>query len=263
MILERLEARTELKKPLVEHLEELLVRLRRSLFWVMAGSGGGYACSGWAVRMLQRPLLERLPEGGKIIFTAPFEKVWVYMRISFCLGLFFCLPMLAWEISQFVAPALKPREKRRVAYFTLIFLVVFGAGIYLGYLYSLPAVINAALHFGSSFEQPFLTLSTYINVSLGVLLFTSLMMEIPVLMSHLSAWGWVEPSVWVKGRKLSIIVNAIVSAFLSPPDALSMVLMMVPLQVLYESGIWGARMAQWLFDAKRDSIPENTSSDKI
>ena len=245
------------KKPFWDHLDELLVRLRRSVVWIVLGTIVGYSFAGAVIRWLQLPLLQYLPEGGKIVFTAPFEKIWVYLRISLILGLISVFPFLAWEVKSFVAPGLRPVERRRIGYFVVAFLVFFGVGIALGYRYSLPLVIHAAVQFGSSYEVPFLTLSSYINVCLGILLFSALMVEIPIVMAFLSAWGWVPSKVWHKGRKISVVVNAVLSAFLSPPDAMSMLVMMVPLQLLYESGIWGARMAEWMFYERAPS--EQTS----
>lgn len=248
-----------LKRPFIEHFEELMVRLRRSFVWIIFGTLVGYAFAGRAVHWLQLPLLAHMPEGGRIIFTTPFEKIWVYMRLSFILGIVAVFPLIGWEVGSFLAPGLRPIERRRIVYFILSFLVFFVAGILLGYRYSLPLILNAAVRFGGdTYEVPFLTLSSYINVCLGILLCSALMLEIPVIMAYLSGWGWVNSSVWKKGRRISIVVNAVVSAFLSPPDAMSMLIMMVPLQLLYESGIWGARMAEWLFYERAPSqeIPE-------
>ncbi|MBS1984560.1 MAG: twin-arginine translocase subunit TatC [Bdellovibrionales bacterium] len=235
------------RRPLLAHIEELLIRLRRSLFWVLLGSVGGYLLSNQAMRALEQPLLDRLPAGGHLVFTAPFEKIWVYMRVSLYIGIAFVLPALAWEAAAFAGPGLKRHEKRRIATFVALFTVFFVLGLALGYRYVLPVVIDAAVRFGGGFEQPFLTLSSYINVSIGVLLFSALMLEIPVVMTHLSGWGWIKAESWGRWRRFALVVNAIASAILSPPDAMSMIVMMIPLQLLYESGIWGARVAQWWF----------------
>lgn len=227
------------------HLEELLVRVRRALYWIIAGSLAGYAVSGRVLGLLQAPLVTRLPEGGHLVYTQPFEKIWVYLRVSLVVGICAVSPFVAWEIGQFLVPALKPGHRRRVFVFLGVFGLVLYAGGVAGYLWTLPWVIQEALRFGEPGVSPFLTLSSYINMALGVLLFSALLVEIPIVMAFLSGWGWVAARVWSKGRRPAFVANAIVSAILSPPDALSMLLMMVPVQLLYECGVWGARMAEW------------------
>ena len=73
---------------------------------------------------------------------------------------------------------------------------------------------------------------------------SALFFEIPAIMLNLSLWGWVKAETWTKGRRMSIVVNAIVSAILSPPDPWSMILMMIPLQVLFELGILLAKISE-------------------
>jgi len=42
-----------------------------------------------------------------------------------------------------------------------------------------------------------------------------------------------------KNRKYALLINSILSAILTPtPDAYTMLLMMVPIQILYELSVW-------------------------
>lgn len=236
----------EAKRPLLSHLDELFRRVRRSIFYLFGGFVLGYIGSARMVDALERPILARLPEGAHLVFTTPFEKFWVYMRISLICGLVLVIPAVGWEVGAFIGPGLKRLERRRIAWLIASFGIVFFLGIWVGYRFVLPPLIEAILHFGSASVVPFLTLSSYVNTTLGVLLATALFLEVPVFMVHLSSWGWVDAKVWSQGRRLSIIANAVVSAILSPPDPASMLIMMIPLQLLYEGGILGAYVAQWL-----------------
>ncbi len=235
------------RKPLLGHLEELLSRARRSFLWVSVGFGLGYSVSAKLLRFLEEPLLARLPAGSRIVFSSPFEKFWVHIRLSLFVGVFLVLPLLIWEVGAFMGPALSRLERRRLASLVVAAGLAFAAGLGLGYQFVLPAIIEAFLNFGGDISSafPWITLSSYLNTTLGILLFSALFMEIPVFMIFLSAWGWVEPASWARSRKVALVANALVSAILSPPDVLSMLIMMLPLQILYECGIVGARMAKW------------------
>jgi sec-independent protein translocase protein TatC len=80
---------------------------------------------------------------------------------------------------------------------------------------------------------------------------TSLLFEIPLVMVFSSFWGWVSPQTWAKGRKTALVINSLVSAVLSPPDLMSMLIMMAPIQLLYECGVWFSRLAKWNSDEKK------------
>jgi sec-independent protein translocase protein TatC len=235
------------------HLGELFIRLRRVVYWVVLGAIVGYVVSSQLVDLISVPALRALPEGQRLVFISPFEKIWVHMRLSFIAGLLVVAPLIFWELSRFAAPALLSNERRRLGWILCVGYLVGLLGIALGYKIVLPAVMKALLSFGSDGQAAFLSLSPYVNMALGVLLACAVFLELPVVMIHLAAWGWVPASIWMKGRKPAIVVNAIVSALLSPPDAMSMLIMMVPIQVLYECGILGARMAEWANHEKRES----------
>ncbi len=247
------------KRPLLSHLEELLFRARRILIYIVLGFMGGYAVSERLVSELEAPILARLPEGAKLIFTTPFEKFWVYMRVSFIAGVVLALPLVVYEIVAFVTPGLRGRERRRMLSLLVVFSIVFFTGCYLGYRFVLPPLIQAVLNFGSASIAPFLTLSSYINTTLGVLLFTALFMEMPVIMIFASLWGWVDAGAWAKGRRLAIVGNATLAAILSPPDPMSMMVMLLPLQLLYEGGILGARVAQWTSHGRAQNTSQTLS----
>lgn len=237
---------------LLTHFDELLKRLRRSMIWVFVGLCIGYYFANEAVLLLEEPLLARLPEGAKIIFTTPFEKFWAYLKVAALVGTAAVIPLIGWELAAFIGPALKRREKSRILWLLMSFGVVFVLGLYCGYRFVLPPLLDAIMRYGGS-EMPFLSISAYVNAAIGVLIFTAFFLELPVIMLYLTLWGWVQAASWSKGRKLAFVLNAIISAILSPPDIMSMIVMMVPLAVLYEFGIWGARLVQWV---KGDTKPE-------
>jgi sec-independent protein translocase protein TatC len=253
-------------QPILEHLDELWGRTRRIALWIFVGAMVGYFFAPQAMEVMQRPVVAALQsQAGKIIYVAPFEKLWVYLRVSLIVGILGVSPMILWEILQFLRPALNLKERSRLGLFCGVFAFCFLAGAGCGFRWVLPLVMQAILHFGGGAEVPYLSLSSTINVVLGILLFSALLAELPILMIFSSLWGWVEPATWGRGRRLSLVVNAVVSAVLSPPDALSMLLMMGPIQILYECGIWGAYVAKWLVHETHhsDPVPSGTDSSRM
>jgi sec-independent protein translocase protein TatC len=238
------------KRPFSEHLFELLGRLKRIIIFFVIAFGLSTSVSNYLIDVIKKPLewlklsTPGIPQP-QIISTIPFENFWTFMRVSMVGAGFLMIPILAWEIGGFLSPGLRKIEKKRLAWLVFSFLIVFVVGILLGHRYVLPTVLKLILEFGMDSSSPHWTLSAYVNTSLGVLLVTAIILELPLVMLYSSFWGWVDPKTWSKGRKAALVINSIVSAILSPPDVMSMLIMMIPIQILYESGVWLATLAKW------------------
>jgi len=238
----------------LEHLGELISRMKRSFWFLVVGMAAGYLIAPMVVNLLAEPLYKILPNlapksaggtGTGLVIIDPFEKVGVHLRISGVIGFFLALPLMIWEMGKFVGPGLYRSERRRISSFLWASYVIFFVGLVAGFHVSLPIILKALLEFGGMDQMALLTLSRYVNAAIGVLLATGLLMEIPIAIFFMSLWGWVPVKTWTSGRRIAIVCNAGVSALLSPPDMLSMVVMMIPVQLLYECGILAARMAEW------------------
>ena len=240
------------KQPFMDHVDELLMRLRRCFIYLIVGFGIGYTFSDYFIYLVKSPLnnIPFLPEGmspPKIIVTAPFEKFWVYLRLAMVGGAFISVPLIGREVALFVGPGLKPHEKRRIGILVGSLYLGIMLGLFIGYKWVLPLVLSAIVRFGYDADiVNTWSLSLYVNGSLGILLVTALLIQLPLVMTHLSSWGWVRASTWGKSRRHAIVINAVVSGILSPPDVQSMIVMMIPVQLLYEAGILFARVAEWL-----------------
>ncbi|MER3423389.1 MAG: hypothetical protein C4293_09355 [Nitrospiraceae bacterium] len=90
---------------------------------------------------------------------------------------------------------------------------------------------------------PQLAVGTYIDFNVKFLLIFGFAFELPLVLTLLSRVGVVSPEVLARYRKHAIMAALIVSAVVTPDATLfTMLLMAVPLMILYELGIWGARL---------------------
>jgi sec-independent protein translocase protein TatC len=61
--------------------------------------------------------------------------------------------------------------------------------------------------------------------------------EMPVVLAFLAKMGMVNAPFLRRFRRYAIVINSVIAAIISPPDALSMMFMLVPMVVLYEVSI--------------------------
>ena len=90
---------------------------------------------------------------------------------------------------------------------------------------------------------PELAVGMYVDFNVKFLLAFGFAFEIPLVLSLLARVGLVQSAVLIQFRKHAAMVALILSAVVTPDATLfTMLLMAVPLMILYEIGIWGAKM---------------------
>ncbi len=238
------------KKPFLAHIDELFSRLRRSFLWILCSIGVAYFFAADLIDYLKTPVEALLSENIQLVFLTPFEKINLYVRMSFILGIALAAPLVLREISLFLWPALSDKEKRTYRAFIFSTLPVFCLGIVLGYAYLLSPFMKWITEFGSSEQyltnaKGMISITSFVNTELGFLLLCGITLELPLIMFFMTNLGIVSANFWSQGRKTSIVINSLIAAILSPPDIFSMFMMMLPLILLYECGIFIIRMAKW------------------
>ncbi|MGK5084471.1 twin-arginine translocase subunit TatC [Bdellovibrionota bacterium FG-1] len=221
------------------HLEELRVRLIRSLWVFMGGFVALYFVSEPMLAVLRRPLFNALPpEQRKLYFTSLFENFLTHLKISGYASLFFLSPYFFFQIWGFIAPGLYPKERRLVFPFVGAATFFFAAGAGFAYFVLMPVGFDYFVHYGSPSDVPMLTIDSYYGTVLKLLLLFGMSFELPVLVCLLGFLGVVDAPMLRKQRRMAIILITVVSALFAPPDAVSMLLLGGPLVLLYECSIW-------------------------
>ncbi|MBI3812306.1 MAG: twin-arginine translocase subunit TatC [Nitrospirae bacterium] len=223
--------------PITGHLGELRSRLIKVVWTLVGGTVLAYAGSDILIGWLRRPLAVDL------YFFSPVEAFWVAMKVSFFGGLFLSLPVILYQIWRFVAPGLLPNERRLVFPFVLIGCLFFISGLLFCYFVVAPFALNFLVGFGTQQGlKPVFSVGLYMDFLLKFLLAFGVAFELPLVITILAKLGLVTPQFLARHRRYAILVNAILAAILTPTtDIFNMMLMMVPLLLFYELGIWGAR----------------------
>ena len=223
-----------------EHLVELRKRIIHSLIAVGIGAGLGWFAAPHFVSWITKPMLKALADQHltqQLVYTNPTGYLSLLIALSIYLGLVLASPVVLYQFWLFVAPALYKHERSATTGFLFSTVVLFLGGIAFGYFMMLPKVLKFLISFQGP-VVPLISINEYFDLTLMVLLGAGVIFELPVLIFFLTLFGIVTPKFLFVNSKYAILVIAIIAAIVTPtPDALTMLLVMAPMIVLYFAGV--------------------------
>ncbi|MDT8272689.1 MAG: twin-arginine translocase subunit TatC [Desulfomonilia bacterium] len=228
----------EEKLPVTSHLEELRSRLIKCVVAVGVGFLAVYPFSKHVFNFLVSPLVKVMPEDGKLIYTSLPEAFLTYLKVSFFAGLILATPVIIYQIWKFVMPGLYENERRYVIPFVLVGTIFFFIGASFAFFVVFPLGFQFFLGFTTDNIAALPSMKEYLGFAMRLLFAFGVTFELPLVMYFLAKMGIVKPGMLRKQRKFAILIIALGSAVLTPPDVLSMILLSIPLYGLYEISIW-------------------------
>lgn len=250
------------KMPFTQHLDELRKRLIVCAIAVAVGFLIAYAFKEKIFEILMRPWIQAMPPGhdAKLIYTAPHEAFFTYLKVSFMAGLGLAVPVIVFEFWRFVAPGLYEEEKRYLVPVVFFSSVFFLGGALFGYFLVFPVGFQFFTSFASDTITPLISTKEFLTFSFRLLLGFGFVFELPIFAFFLARMGLINAKFLRKQRKFAIVLIFVVAAMLTPgPDVFSQLLMASPLLILYEMSVWIVH----IFAKKPSSIEvaeEETSS---
>ena len=230
------------KIPFTGHLEEL----RRRLIVCFVAVGIGFVLSyGFKEKLFQiltRPLIGVMETGDKLIFTGLPEAFFTYLKVAFLSGIILATPVIFYEFWMFVAPGLYDKEKRLMLPIVILSTLFFVGGSFFGYFIVFPYGFKFFMGFASDIIRPLPSMKEYLSFASKLLLAFGLVFELPLIVTFLAKLGMVSVSFLKKNRKYALLLFFIGAAILTPPDVVTQIMMALPLMVLYEISIVGARI---------------------
>ncbi len=228
------------KMPFTEHLEELRKRLIVSVIAIFVGFLICFAFKEKIFEVLMLPWIEALPEGhgSKLIYTAPHEAFFTYIKISFISGTGLACPVVFFEMWRFIAPGLYENERKYI--FPIVFFssFFFIAGALFGYFFVFPVGFQFFASFANDMITPMVSTKEFLSFSTRLLLGFGIAFELPIVAFFMGRLGLINSRFLKKQRKFAILGIFILSAILTPPDVVSQFMMAGPLLILYEISVW-------------------------
>jgi sec-independent protein translocase protein TatC len=235
------------KAPLLDHLIELRKRLLLS-FGVLVVLF--FACLAYAKTIFAFLVQPLLAAGqGKVIYTDIFEAFFVEVKVALFAALMLGFPFFAIQMWKFVAPGLYAKEKKALLPFLLLTPFFFIGGAAFAYYVAMPWALHFLLSFqgdvGGVQREALPGVGNYLSFCTRFLFGFGVAFLTPILLMILERAGLITLEQLTKSRRYAIVASAAISAVLTPPDAVSMLLLLVPLYSLYELAILAIRLTHW------------------
>ncbi|MCI2237723.1 twin-arginine translocase subunit TatC [Paenibacillus sp. TRM 82003] len=240
--------------PLREHLDELRKRLFRAALAVVVGAAAGW----WLWPNVVLPLLARPAEtidGVELNFATTLGVLDVQVKGALWVGLIVAAPIWIYQLWAFVTPGLTRKERGYAIGFVLAGFPLFLAGIALAY-FILPTTMELITSFTPDGVNNIIDTPNYLSFVMRLLLAFGIAFLLPVLLVALNFAGLVPGRAILKQWRIVVFLCFVFSAIFTPtPDALTMILMAMPLIFLFFVAI-GVCLANDKRRARNDDTPD-------
>ncbi len=220
------------KESFWEHLEELRRRLIYGIVAIAVFSILGYVFSGYVIDHFGK-----ITQG--LYFFSPAEGFFSRIKIAFYIGILLGIPFLIWQLYLFVSPGLLKNERKIARLLLLLSLPFFFGGIAFSTFVVLPIGIRFLLKFGSDTMVPMINVSQLISFVFWTSIGIGIIFQLPVIVFILTKMGFINYKFLKKKRRISYVLIFAIIAFITPSvDAISLLLIALPIVFLYEFSIF-------------------------
>ena len=199
---------------LLEHLEELRSRIIVIAIAVGLAAVAGFFIADPLIALLRAPLEA---SDGTLIQTGVGEAFGVRMQLALMTGIAFAMPVILYEIWAFVTPGLTRPERRLVWPLLLAAVLLFAAGIALGYLL-IPVAVGFLLDFAVEGVPPLIGLGDYIGFVTMFLLAFGLALQFPVILYVLARVGILSYAFLASRRRWVVLLIGLFAVLITPGD---------------------------------------------
>ena len=232
------------EQPFVQHLIELRDRLIKAVIAiaVFAIALSLYPGPGPLYDILAAPLVAQLPAGATMIATSVISPFLVPLKILLMAAFLLALPVVLYQMWAFVAPGLYTHEKKLVFPLVVSSTFLFFLGVAFCYFF----VFGQVFAFIQSFAPKSITaapdIEAYLSFVLTMFLAFGMAFEVPIVVIVLARMNVVSIEKLKAFRSYFVVLAFVIAAIVTPPDVVSQLALAIPMCLLYEVGIWAAKL---------------------
>lgn len=220
----------------LDHLEEFRWRILKSLAAVVIGAIISFIFIDKIMELLVAPT-----DKISIQFNLQVLKVqgmfMVKWGLAFVGGIILGLPVITYQLWKFVAPGLYGSETKFVLPIIIFTYIAFLCGILFAYFVLIPFSLNFFTSMGYGDVENNISINYYFSFITWLMMGAGIIFEMPIVSFILSSVGILTPKFLRKYRRHALVGIMVLSAFITPPDPVSMLIMTLPLMILYEISI--------------------------
>lgn len=229
-----------------EQLEQMpamqhLVVLRQYLFKIVGVTLLLFFCllpfRNTTYQLLADPLTRQLPATSTMIATDVTATFMAPFKLNLFVALMLAMPFIIYQIWSFVRPALYAKERHLAIPLLVGSILLFYLGIAFAYFITLPAILHFFISVSPDSVAPMTDINSYLGFCLKLFLVFGLTFEIPIITLVLILIGLVSTQTLVEKRRFIIVGCFFLAMFATPPDALSMIMLAIPMWLLFEIGL--------------------------
>jgi sec-independent protein translocase protein TatC len=230
------------EQSLVSHLAELRDRLLRSIVMVLIITLALLPFANNLYRLLARPLMAHLPESSSMIATEVAAPFLTPFKLTLITAIILAVPVLLYQTWSFVAPGLYKNERQLVLPLVVSSTLLFFLGIAFAYFAVFPLMFAFFTQAAPEGIAVMTDISKYLDFVLKLFFAFGIAFEVPVA-TVLLIWAGITTVERLQEKRPYIIVAAFVfGMLLTPPDVISQTLLAVPVWLLFEAGLWFAKV---------------------
>ena len=232
------------EQPFVAHLVELRDRLIKGLaaVAVVAIALAIYPGPATLYDILAAPLVAHLPKGTTLIATSVISPFLVPLKILMMSAFLVALPVVLYQAWAFIAPGLYSHERKLVLPLVVSSTLLFFIGVGFCYWFVFGKVFSFIQTFAPKSITAAPDIEAYLGFVLTMFLAFGLAFEVPIVVVVLARMGVVSVDKMREFRGYFVVLAFVIAAVITPPDLVSQFALAVPMILLYEVGLWAAKV---------------------
>ena len=229
----------------IDHLEELRWRILKSLGSILVMAILTFNFADYLVYMLTAPADNR---GIGLQTLTPQGMFILKWNLAIIGGFILSIPVITIQIWKFVSPGLYNRERKILLPLIITVFLCFILGAIFAYMVILPFSLNFFASMVTENVQNNFSINYYFSFVLALIIGSGVIFEMPVASFLFSSIGIITPNFLRRFRREAIMVTVILSAIITPPDPISLIIMSIPMVILYEISILVSWVSNRLFN---------------
>lgn len=223
--------------PFMQHL----IVLRQYLFKIVGITLLIFFCllpfRNYTYQLLSEPLRMQFPASSTMIATDVTATFMAPFKLNLFVALMLAMPFIIYQLWAYIRPALYQKERHLALPLLVGSILLFYIGIAFAYFITLPAILHFFMSVSPESVAPMTDINSYLSFCLKLFLVFGLTFEIPIITLVLILMGLVSTQSLVEKRRFIIVGCFFIAMIATPPDAISMIMLAIPMWLLFEVGL--------------------------